>query len=132
MIHHGAAYLQEGGDEALTEAVVSADLDVLPDRSRALCAYALKLTVRPWDMEAADVAALRAAGLSDRDVVDVNQVVAYFNYVNRIADGLGVELEPDWPAEARRPRRYATRARMSEPSGPAAGPGPRPPDGSET
>jgi uncharacterized peroxidase-related enzyme len=113
VVHHGAAYLQEGGDEALTEAVVSADLDVLPDRSRALCAYALKLTVRPWDMEAADVEALRAAGLSDRDVVDANQVVAYFNYVNRIADGLGVELEPDWPPETRRRRRYATRGRLS-------------------
>ena len=132
MVHHGAAYLQEGGDAALTEAVVSADLDVLPDRSRALCAYALKLTVRPWAMGPADVEALRAAGLSDRDVVDANQVVAYFNYVNRIADGLGVELEPEWPPEARRRRRYATRGRVSEPIGPGAGPSPRPPDPSET
>ena len=132
MVHHGDAYLREGGDAALTEAVVSADLDVLPDRSRALCAYALKLTVRPWDMGAADVDALRAAGLSDRDVVDANQVVAYFNYVNRIADGLGVELEPEWPPEDRRRRRYATRASVSEPDGPGAGPSPRPPDDAET
>ncbi|HYX86892.1 MAG TPA: hypothetical protein VE777_18130 [Gaiellales bacterium] len=50
--------------------------------------------------------ALRAAGLDDRAIVDANQVVSYFNYVNRVADGLGVELEADWPAEARRPRSY--------------------------
>lgn len=56
-------------------------------------------------MQLADVDALRAVGLSDRDVVDANQVVAYFNYVNRIADGLGVELEAHWPDEARTPRR---------------------------
>ena len=111
MVHHGAAFLQEGGNEALTEAVVSADLDALPARPRALCAYALKLTIRPWAMAAADVQALREARLSDRDVVDANQVVAYFNYVNRIADGLGVELEPDWPEETRRRRRYPTRGR---------------------
>jgi len=109
VVHHGDALLQEGGDAALTEAVVSADLDALPERLRALCAYALKLTVRPWAMEPADVQALRDAELSDRDIVDANQVVAYFNYVNRIADGLGVELEQDWPPEVRRPRRYPTR-----------------------
>ena len=40
-----------------------------------------------------DVHALRAAGLDDRAIVDANQVVAYFNYVNRIAEGLGFELE---------------------------------------
>jgi uncharacterized protein YciW len=39
---------------------------------------------------------LRASGLTDRDIVDLNQVVAYFNYVNRIAEGLGVELEARW------------------------------------
>jgi alkylhydroperoxidase family enzyme len=62
-------------------------------------------------MQAGDVDALRAAGLSDRDIVDANQVTAYFNYVNRVADGLGVELEDEWPPEARRPRTYAIRAK---------------------
>ncbi len=51
--------------------------------------------------------ALRAADLDDRAIVDANQVVAYFNYVNRIADGLGVELEATWPEQVRREeRRY--------------------------
>jgi uncharacterized protein YciW len=57
-------------------------------------------------MTGADVDALRAVGLDDRDVVDGNQVVAYFNYVNRVADGLGVELEDHWPEDVKRPRRY--------------------------
>jgi alkylhydroperoxidase family enzyme len=42
---------------------------------------------------AEDVAALREAGLSDRGIHDAACVVGYFNFVNRIADGLGVELE---------------------------------------
>lgn len=106
MVHHSAALAAEGGDPALTEAVVSADHEKLPGRLRALCDYAVKLTLTPHEMQAADVDALREAGLSDRDVVDANQVVAYFNYVNRIADGLGVTLEEEWPDVVRRPRRY--------------------------
>ena len=47
-------------------------------------------------MVQADLGPLRAAVLVDRDIVDLNQVVAYFNYVNRVADGLGVELEARW------------------------------------
>jgi len=55
--------------------------------------YAVKLTHRPGEMNAGDVEALRSAGFSDRDVLDICEVVAYYAYVNRIADGLGVELE---------------------------------------
>ncbi len=53
--------------------------------------------------------ALREGGFSDRDIVDANQVVAYYNYVNRVAEGLGVEVEDYWPAEARRHRSYRSR-----------------------
>jgi uncharacterized peroxidase-related enzyme len=66
-----------------------------------MLAYAEKLTLRVGEMLAADLEPLRAQGLSDRDIVDLNQVVAYFNYVNRIAEGLGVELEPAYTAEER-------------------------------
>jgi uncharacterized protein YciW len=52
-------------------------------------------------MGPADLDPLRAEGLTDRDIVDLNQVVSYFNYVNRIADGLGVHLEPEYEAEDR-------------------------------
>ena len=58
--------------------------------------YAVKLTRDPGGMTEDDVDALRAAGLGDRAILDVCQVVAYYNYVNRLADGLGVELEDGW------------------------------------
>jgi len=72
-----------------------------------LLTYAVKLTRTPAAMRREDVDALQAHGLDDRAIVDANQVVAYYNYVNRVADGLGVELEPGWPAEARARRRFS-------------------------
>jgi len=108
VIHHGAALAREGG-EALVEAVASRDLDALPERMRLLCRYALKLSMTPSEMTEADVLVLRETGFSDRDIVDANQVVAYYNYVNRVAEGLGVELEGYWPPEARERRTYRGR-----------------------
>ena len=64
--------------------------------------YALKLTREPWAMAAADVESLRAVGFEDTAILDIAQVTAYYAYVNRLADGLGVELEAFWssaPAE---------------------------------
>ena len=55
--------------------------------------YADKLTRTPGAMCEDDVISLRAHGLGDRDILDVNQVVAYFAYVNRVADGLGVTID---------------------------------------
>ena len=60
---------------------------------RALCDHAVKLTKSPREMTEDDVLRLREAGLSDRAINDATQVIAYFNYINRIADGLGVDLE---------------------------------------
>lgn len=60
--------------------------------------YAVKLTRAPETMDAADVDALRAAGFEDREVHQIAVVVAYMNFANRIADGLGVELEGFWDA----------------------------------
>jgi len=60
-----------------------------------VCDYALKLTSSPWEMSQGDLKPMRAEGLSDRDILDVNLIVCYFAYVNRLADGLGVELEGD-------------------------------------
>jgi len=107
--HHGAALAGEGG-EALVETVVSGDLNALPERLRLLCGYALKLTLSPWEVTEADVQTLRGGGFSDRDIVDANQIVAYYNYVNRMSEGLGVELERYWPAEARDQRIYGSRS----------------------
>ena len=69
----------------------SADLGAA---ERALCAYAEKLTRTPGAMAEADAAALRAAGFGDAAIHDAAQVVGYFNYINRVADGLGIDPEP--------------------------------------
>lgn len=61
-----------------------------------MLAYAEKLTREPWAMVEGDIAALRAAGFHDADILDINQVTGYYAYVNRLADGLGVELEAFW------------------------------------
>ena len=58
-----------------------------------MLAYAVKLTRTPGEMTASDVEDLRAAGFSDRDVLDIVEVTAYYAYANRITDGLGVEPE---------------------------------------
>ena len=56
--------------------------------------YAVKLTRAPADMTMNDVDGLRQAGFTDRDVLDIVEVTAYYAYANRIADGLGVTDEP--------------------------------------
>ena len=55
--------------------------------------YALKVTRKPASVVAADVQALRDRGFDDRGIHDICTITAYFAFVNRIADGLGVELE---------------------------------------
>ena len=66
---------------------------------RAMLDYAVKLTREPWAMVEADVGALRDAGWSDAAILDINQVTGYYAFVNRLADGLGVELEDFWDEE---------------------------------
>jgi uncharacterized peroxidase-related enzyme len=68
----------------------------LSPADRAMLDYAYKLTLTPWEMNPADVETLREHGFSDRAILDINQITAYYAYVNRIADGLGVPLEAFW------------------------------------
>ena len=67
-----------------------ADLDAA---DRQMLDFATKLTKEPATMEQRDVDALRAVGFDDRAVHDIVLVTGYFAFVNRVADGLGVELE---------------------------------------
>lgn len=67
----------------------------ITDRERAMLDYAVKLTMTPWEMSEDDLGPMRTAGLSDRDILDVNLITCYFAYVNRLADGLGIALEGD-------------------------------------
>lgn len=66
----------------------------ISETERALLDFAVKLTREPWACSEADIGALRQIGWSDLAILDLNLVVAYFNFVNRIAEGLGVQLEP--------------------------------------
>ncbi|MGH1363916.1 MAG: hypothetical protein ACRBF0_10195 [Calditrichia bacterium] len=59
----------------------------------ALCEFAMKLTVNPQQMLSDDLDHLRTFGFDDRAIHDATQIVSYFNYINRIADALGVEPE---------------------------------------
>ncbi|MCA1635705.1 MAG: peroxidase [Acidobacteria bacterium] len=67
----------------------------LSGQRRALVNYALKLTESPHSITEVDINSLREAGLSDAAVHDAAAVTAYFNFVNRMASGLGVELEAE-------------------------------------
>ena len=83
-------------DDARAEAIErdwrEADLD---DRRFAMLGYSEKLTRHPSAMTEDDVKGLRAVGFSDADVLAIVECTAYYAYVNRIADGLGVSLEED-------------------------------------
>ncbi len=68
---------------------------VFNDAELALLQYTEKLTLRPADMVAADVAALKAAGIDDGEILEANQIIGYFNYVNRCLNGLGVTTQGD-------------------------------------
>lgn len=65
----------------------------LEPRLREIFGYAEKLTLEPAAVREEDLAPLRGQGLDDRGILEVVQVTAYFNFVNRLADGLGVSLE---------------------------------------
>lgn len=90
--HHAAAlcrYVRDAGQlAALSEQALQPFLSPV---ERALVEYAVKLTSMPQEVTETDVAALRDAGLADEDILFANLIVAYFNFVNRIALGLGVE-----------------------------------------
>lgn len=87
----------EVGETSLADALESGPWREAPlsEPELAFCAYAEKLTQTPAEVTEQDVDALRDAGWNDREIHDGCQVIAYFNYINRIADGLGVDPEPD-------------------------------------
>jgi len=66
----------------------------LEPRTMRLLDFAKKLTLDPRGMSRDDAEKLRANGFTDTDVVDAVQLIGYFNYVNRVLDGLGADPEP--------------------------------------
>lgn len=71
----------------------------LPPRQRAMLDYAVQLTLEPWTVDEDDIETLRQAGLDDSEILDTAQVAAYYAFVNRLASGLGVELEGYWDGD---------------------------------
>jgi len=61
----------------------------------ALLKYAEKLTLTPGEMQQADVETLKLAGIDDGQILEANQIICYFNYVNRSLNGLGVSTDND-------------------------------------
>lgn len=68
---------------------------VFSEGELAILRYAEKLTLRPGDMAEADVRAMREAGVDDGCILEANQIVGYFNYANRLLNGLGVTTDGD-------------------------------------
>ena len=67
----------------------------LTPRQRAILAYSEKLSLRPSEMTAQDVGTLRSEGLNDEAILAVVLVAGFFQLATRIADALGVELDPE-------------------------------------
>ena len=94
--HHAEALRRHLDDEETLDLLMSADgLETLEPRLSNIVRHADKLTSAPSAMTESDLGELRAVGLSDSDVLDLTLIVAYFNFVNRIAMGLGVEFSAE-------------------------------------
>jgi uncharacterized peroxidase-related enzyme len=62
----------------------------LSDADRAMLDFAVKMTRTPWKHTREDVEKLRAVGFDDVGILQITLIAAYFNYINRVADALGV------------------------------------------
>jgi len=88
--------LADDGRASAIRASLDADvLDAFDPRERAMLGYARQLTLEPSSLDEADLVPMRAAGLDDGEILEVNQVTAYFAYANRTVLGLGVTTVGD-------------------------------------
>jgi uncharacterized peroxidase-related enzyme len=94
--HHAEALRRYMKDEEVINLLMTADgLETLEPRLSNIVRHAEKLTTAPGAMTETDLGELRAEGLSDQDILDLTLIVGYFNFVNRIALGLGVDYNDD-------------------------------------
>jgi uncharacterized peroxidase-related enzyme len=94
--HHLEALSNSEYDEEVLGMLSTADgLETFEPRLSNIVRHAYKLTNAPDAMTESDLGELRAVGLDDRDILDLTLVTAYFNFVNRIAQGLGVEFSDE-------------------------------------
>lgn len=99
MTHHRRGLRRLLRDDDLA-GQIEADFETadISEKRKAMLRYSLKLTKQPAAVTEEDVLRLRETGFTDVDILHIAEVVGYFAYVNRIADGLGVPLE-DWIPE---------------------------------
>jgi uncharacterized peroxidase-related enzyme len=99
IVHHRRGLRRLLRDDSLAEHI-EADYETagLDERRLSMLRYVEKLTRTPGKTTKEDVEQLRRVGFSDEDILQIAEVTAYYAYVNRIADGLGVELESWIPA----------------------------------
>ncbi|MEE8426764.1 MAG: peroxidase-related enzyme [Woeseiaceae bacterium] len=94
--HHAEALRRYIKDDDVLGILMSADgLETLEPRLSNIVRHAEKLTSAPGAMTESDLSELRDVGLSDRDILDLTLITAYFNFVNRIALGLGVSYSAE-------------------------------------
>lgn len=94
--HHTEALRHYIDDEETMTMLMTADgLETLEPRLSNIVRHAEKLTTAPVAMTESDLDELRTEGLSDKDILDLTLIVAYFNFVNRIALGLGVTFNAE-------------------------------------
>ncbi len=94
--HHVEALRHYIKDEETLSMLATADgLETLEPRLSNIVRHAEKLTSAPGAMTESDLGELRAEGLTDKDILDLTLIVGYFNFVNRIAMGLGVDFSAD-------------------------------------
>ena len=94
--HHAEALRRYIDDAETLEMLTTADgVETLEPRLSNIVRHAEKLTSAPGAMTESDLGELRAVGLSDGDILDLTLIAAYFNFVNRIAVGLGVQFDAE-------------------------------------
>ena len=103
-MNHGRSFRDHTGgatDADLAAALLSPEsAAILDEADRVILRLALKITLRPWAIEEADIEALRRAGLSEEGVVDAIACASYRTYANRLNFAFGaVERDPEGPPE---------------------------------
>ena len=102
LVAHGAAVRALSGDPALGELMaMNYRAARLSPRERAMLDFAVKLSAEPWRVEDEDRAALRRAGLTDRDIWDIAAVAGFFNMSNRIASATDMRPNSVYHGQAR-------------------------------
>ncbi len=97
--HHSAALRNYVNDDRFIESLTNSPETATADpKERAMVSYAMALTRNPASMTEAHIQSLQSVGMKDEEILHLALVASYFNFVNRLASGLGVSLEEEGQA----------------------------------